>query len=283
MTTTKSRSGPAMAATDVLLLGGLTAAFLAVGGLWVGGQAASVVTGNGWAHGSPAAGVDAAAFYRDDPSSAWESPMPGAGAYWTVSIGTVIVMIACAAVAIAMVRVRGRDRRRVAAMATRPGMATAGEVRRAVGRKPLLAKATELRPTLGAKPRPTDLGWWWGTANGVEVFTSVRDSVVLLGPSGAGKGVYVVINRVLDAPGAVVVTSTRPDVLAVTLSARSKLGPVGVIATDGSVDGLPEMVRWSLIAGCQDGKVAAARAQVLPPGRRPGWRMPRSGRAGRKR
>jgi len=266
MTTTKIRSGPAIATTDVLLLGGLAAAFLAVGGLWVGGQAASVVTGNGWAHGSPAAGIDAAMFYRDDPSSAWKSPMPGAGMYWTVSVGTVIVVIACAAVGIAMVRVRGRDRRRVAAMATRPGMATAGEIRRAVGRKPLLAKATELRPTLGAKPQPTDLGWCWGTANGVEVFTSVRDSVVLLGPSGAGKGVYVVINRVLDAPGAVVVTSTRPDVLAVTMAARVAVGPVGVIATDGSVDGLPEMIRWSLIAGCRDGKVAAARAQVLAAG-----------------
>ena len=121
MTTTKSRSGPAMAATDVLLLGGLTAAFLAAGGLWVGAQAASVLTGNGWAHGSPAAGIDAAMFYRDDPSSAWESPMPGSGMYWTVSIGTVIVMIACAAVATAMVRVRGRDRRRVAAMPPGPG------------------------------------------------------------------------------------------------------------------------------------------------------------------
>ena len=119
---------------------------------------------------------------------------------------------------------------------------------------------------MAGKARPTDLGWKWGQARGVDVYTSVRDSVVLLGPSGAGKGVYVVINRVLDAPGAVVVTSTRPDVVAVTMTARAAVGPVGVIATDGSVDGLPEMVRWSPIIGCRDGKVAAARAQVLAAG-----------------
>ena len=39
-----------------------------------------------------------------------------------------------------------------------------------------------------------------------------------------------------------------------------------MIATDGSVDGLPETVRWSPITGCRDGKVAAARAQVLAAG-----------------
>ena len=89
-------------------------------------------------------------------------------------------------------------------------------------------RVAELRPSLaGTKVKPEQLGWRWGTARGVGVWTSVRDAVVLLGPSGAGKGVYVVIPRVLDAPGPVVVTSTRPDVLTATLTARAKLGPVG--------------------------------------------------------
>jgi type IV secretion system protein VirD4 len=261
----RSRSGPAMSGSDLLLIGGIGAIGVTAAGLWVGGQAASLATGNGWANGSPVAGVTALTF-RDNPAAAWDSPMPSPAVYWSISIGTVGLLVAVAVVVTVTLRVGGRDRRKVSDMAARPGMATTGDIARTVGRTPLLAKASELRPTMVVKARPTDLGWKWGQARGVDVYTSVRDSVVLLGPSGAGKGVYVVINRVLDAPGAVVVTSTRPDVVAVTMTARAAVGPVGVIATDGSVDGLPEMVRWSPIIGCRDGKVAAARAQVLAAG-----------------
>jgi hypothetical protein len=255
-----------MAGSDLLLIGGIAAVGVTAAGLWVGGQAASLATGNGWANGSPVAGVTAALSFRDNPAAAWDSPMPAPAVYWSISIGTVAFLVAVAVVVTVTLRVGGRDRRKVSDMAARPGMATTRDIARTVGRTPLLAKASELRPTMAGKARPTDLGWKWGQARGVDVYTSVRDSVVLLGPSGAGKGVYVVINRVLDAPGAVVVTSTRPDVVAVTMTARAAVGPVGVIATDGSVDGVPEMVRWSPIIGCRDGKVAAARAQVLAAG-----------------
>jgi hypothetical protein len=78
--------------------------------------------------------------------------------------------------------------------------------------------------------------------------------------------VYVVNNRILDAPGAVVATSTRPDVLSVTITHRRLAGPVAVIATDGSMDGLPEIVRWSPIQGCRGGRIAADRAHVLAAG-----------------
>ena len=40
-----------------------------------------------------------------------------------------------------------------------------------------------------------------------------------------GKGLHVVIPWVLDAPGPVVATSTRPDTLAVTFHAREATGP----------------------------------------------------------
>ncbi len=252
--------------SDRLMIGGFVAAGVIVAGLWSGGQAASILTGNGWAQGSFAAGLAAAVSFREDPSEAWDSPMPGPAMYWAISLGWVAVVVGALVTFAMAINARGRDRRRVAAMASRPGMATGRDIARTVGRKPLLARANELRPGLVGRPLPDELGWKWGQARGVDVYTSVRDSVVLLGPSGAGKGVYVVINRVLDAPGAVVVTSTRPDVVAVTMTARANIGPVGVIATDGSLDGLRQTVRWSPITGCEDGRIAAARAQVLAAG-----------------
>ena len=192
--------------------------------------------------------------------------MPPPAAYWSITVGTVAALVVTILAIGAFTRGKTRTRRKVQELAARPGMAKPRDITRAVGRNALLANRSELRPTLTGKAGPSDLGWRWGQACGVDVYTSVRDSVVLLGPSGAGKGVYVVNNRVLDAPGAVVVTSTRPDVVAITMTARARVGPVGVIAADGSVDGLPEVVAWSPIIGCRDGRVAAARAQVLAAG-----------------
>ena len=38
----------------------------------------------------------------------------------------------------------------------------------------------------------------------------------MLGPPRSGKGLHLVINAILDAPGAVITTATRPDNIAVT-------------------------------------------------------------------
>ncbi len=163
---------------------------------------------------------------------------------------------------------RSRTSRSVNRLAARPGMAMPGDIRRQVGERALTKKAAELRPATpkAERSRPEQLGWRWGSARGVGVWTSVRDAVVLLGPSGAGKGVYAVNARILDSPGPCLVTSIRPDILQITMTARKKVGPVGVIAADGSVTGIPEVVKWSPIIGSRDGAVATARATVLSSG-----------------
>ncbi len=245
------------------------AVLLVVGGgllLWLGGQAASVFTGHGFAAGPVTAGARALLVDRDNPASAWDSPMPDAPAYWSIAATACGMTVTATTAVVVIVRGRSRSQSMLAQMQSRPGMAGPRAIGAAVGAKRLRRNAPELRPALTGRIQPRELGWCWGTARGVDVWTSVRDSVVLLGPSGAGKGVYVVNNRILDAPGAVVATSTRPDVLSVTITHRRIVGPVAVIATDGSMDRLPEVVRWSPINGCRDGRVAAARAQVLAAG-----------------
>ena len=89
--------------------------------------------------------------------------------------------------------------------------------------------------------------------------------MLLLGPPRSGKGQSVVIPMILDAPGAVVTTSTRPDNLAITLAARASRGPVAVFDPQRlaqSATSLPAM-RWSLVRGCESPQTAIIRAEAL--------------------
>lgn len=239
------------------------------GAMWLGGQLASLLSGNGWASGHALAGIGAIG-RPGEPSSAWRSEMPGPGLYWPV-VAVVTITVCWLLGRAAVVRRRRERRRDDTALASRPGMATTQDVRRSMGEQALLSRAESLRPTLARSGRPvaaTDVGWDWGRVvpGRDHLFTSVRDAVVLLGPSGAGKTAYVVIPRILDAPGALIVTSIRPDVLTPTFEARSQVGPVSVLAADGSVSGLPSVMSWSPIRGCEDGETAQVRAHVLAAG-----------------
>ena len=80
------------------------------------------------------------------------------------------------------------------------------EVARVAGAKALIARAGDLRPSL-AHPKVGELGHRLRSACGVACYASVEDSMVLLGPPRSGKGVHIVINAILDAPGAVITTS----------------------------------------------------------------------------
>lgn len=107
------------------------------------------------------------------------------------------------------------------------GTATGQEVTQTASTKALLRRGSTLRPSLD-HPAPADVGYLLGTSHGKQLWASVEDSILLIGPPRSGKGLHVVINAILDAPGAVVTTSTRPDNLTATLRARERVGPVAV-------------------------------------------------------
>ncbi len=88
----------------------------------------------------------------------------------------------------------------------------------------------------------------------------------MVGPPRSGKGLHLVIPMLLDAPGAVVTTSTRPDNLAVTYSARRALGPVAVFDPQGLAAGVPDGLRWSPVRGCDVPQIAMIRARGLAAG-----------------
>jgi type IV secretory pathway TraG/TraD family ATPase VirD4 len=90
--------------------------------------------------------------------------------------------------------------------------------------------------------------------------------MLLLGPPRSGKGLHLVIPMVLDAPGAVVCTSTRPDNLAVTLAARQAVGPVAVFDPQQLAAGFGRGLRWSPVRGCELPQTAMIRARGLAAG-----------------
>lgn len=90
--------------------------------------------------------------------------------------------------------------------------------------------------------------------------------MVILGPPRSGKGIHLAIPMILDAPGPVLTTSTRPDNLAVTMRRRAQRGPVAVFDPQGLARGVRSAARWSPIRGCEDPHVAMVRAKALTSG-----------------
>jgi type IV secretion system protein VirD4 len=144
----------------------------------------------------------------------------------------------------------------------REGIARRAEVQQDFGSRAVRKRGKVTRPGL-AKPRIQDVAWTLGRSRGVTIHVSTEESMVIQGAPRSGKGLYVVINAILDAPGAVVTTSTRADNLAVTMRARARDSrPVTVFDPQG-MSGLPSTLRWSPVRGCENPDIATRRALVI--------------------
>lgn len=147
-----------------------------------------------------------------------------------------------------------------------PGTATSRDVDAAASKKALLRRGRTLRPSL-TRPKAEDVGYLLGRSRRREIWASVEDSILVIGPPRSGKGLHLVINAILDAPGAVVTTSTRPDNITATLAARRERGPVAVFDPQQLTAGLPDVqqagVRWSPVRGCEQPLTAMIRAAGL--------------------
>ena len=264
-----SPAGPRGAGPDAttIMLAAATVVFAAACLLWLGAAAACLVTGHPVPVGDPLHALRALARV-DDPASAWPVPshIPGPVPYWSITVVVFALLIGVVAAGWSAVN-RWRDRRPTDPRAIRslPGLARPGEVDAAAGRRALLRRAGITRPSLDARPDPHQVGYRLGSAGGRGLWCSVEDSVLLVGPPRMGKGMHVVIPWVLDAPGAVVTTSTRPDTLAVTLRARERRGNVAVFDPQ-RLAGLPGGVAWSPVRGCETPRTALVRARGLAAG-----------------
>lgn len=230
--------------------------------LWLGGESAVVVSGHDMIHGRFLAGVIAVT-HIGRPASAWSSPVGPVWTYWLCTV--LVVTIGAALTLLSFTVLRRLATPGPGASSTRgEGFASRAEIERSAGSRALLRRSRTLRPSL-RHPRPADLGYFLGTSRRVPCWASVEDSMLLLGPPRSGKGQNIVIPAILDAPGAVVTTSTRPDNLAVTLAARAARGPVAVFDPQRLAihrAGAPTL-RWSVVRGCENPQTAMIRAEAL--------------------
>ena len=203
------------------------------------GTVAAVLTGTR----HPAGGIGSGLRVLADPShpdTVLDADGLSAGVYWAVvAISTAFLAALGWMSWQVIVRVRhrsARDPHRIAGTATRT------DIDAVASRKALVRRGRTLRPSL-PHPKAEDVGYLLGRSRGREIWASVEDSILIVGPPRSGKGLHLVINAILDAPGAVVTTSTRPDNITATLQARREYGPVAVFDPNNSPPDSPTSTR----------------------------------------
>src|SRR5579863_6232162 len=114
-----------------------------------------------------------------------------------------------------------------------------------------------------------------GSVEGGLALADPQQAVLVLGPPRSGKTTALAVPNVLAAPGAVVATSTKPDLIAATLPARSDTGRCWLLdpTSSGPVPDRVTRVRWSPVAAATtwDESLVVARAMAgtaRPHGRR---------------
>lgn len=158
---------------------------------------------------------------------------------------------------------RARPTARANTFDAMPGWASPATVRRTASARELTRAAPTLRPGLEALT-PDQVGYLLGTSKGQPVWMSCERSLLVVGPPGSGKGLHIAINAILDAPGPVITTSTKPDNLKATLTARQSTGPVAVFDPQGMLgDEFAHLGAWDPVDGCENPMRAATRADAL--------------------
>lgn len=165
------------------------------------------------------------------------------------------------------------------------GWATYWDLQRAMTRHAVRMAAVQTRPSVEAAVRGTwtdrpaarfvarlpvtECGTWVGhTAVGpwrpIGLYVPHRDVVGVIAPPQTGKTAWLG-HAIIDHPGAVVSTSTKPDLFSYTAELRrlvSVSGDVELFNPEG-LGGHPSTFAWSPLAGCGISYVAAERAGAM--------------------
>ncbi|MGH3628596.1 MAG: type IV secretory system conjugative DNA transfer family protein [Sciscionella sp.] len=148
------------------------------------------------------------------------------------------------------------------------GVASTVDIVRVASFAAMRRKATVVRPSLGEltrrerlRVRTVEVAVPLCRVGMLRLWASVEDVVCIFGGPRTGKTGWLA-GRVLDAPGAVLVTSTRTDLHELTALLRTRRGPVYVFNAVGLGD-LPSTITFDPLTGCTDPVTAAERATDL--------------------
>jgi type IV secretion system protein VirD4 len=180
--------------------------------------------------------------------------------HWIILGLLLTVAVAATWVTVVLLRRRGKNPEHLL------GLASISDVVKHAGRRQLLKRASALRPSLPS-PKADDVGFLIATFRGTEVWVSVEDPMILVGPSRSGKGFYFIVKMIVRAAGAVVTTSCKVDNVKLTMEARATEGrPVHVFAPGvDAAKGLGRELRWDPIVGCEDEEILKRRMSGLVP------------------
>jgi len=148
------------------------------------------------------------------------------------------------------------------------GVASTADVFRFAGSGAMLRKAGTVRPSLeGATRREllalpvSEVAVRLCRSGSQWVWSSVEDVVVSVGGPRSGKSGWLA-GQIIDAPGAVLATSTRLDLRELCTPYRERKGPVVTFNPSG-LGGVPSSITFDPLTGCEDPVAAAERAADL--------------------
>ncbi|WP_261623256.1 type IV secretory system conjugative DNA transfer family protein [Nesterenkonia marinintestina] len=189
-----------------------------------------------------------------------------------LGVGAVLLVVAAGALVVGGLiswrKYTQSDRYLLNDVSARDGIAKRPEIKAWVGAATAKRNVRTLRPQLVAekgkrKVKPEDASFPLGRSKGVQCFESMEESSLLLGPPRSGKGRNVIVGKIIDAPGAVITTSSRADNYAMTRDLRAAGGrPVALFDPQG-LTGVASTLKWSPITGCENPSNANARASSL--------------------
>lgn len=249
------------AVLGVLLIGG--------GGLAVAGAISGLLAGHGWAWPSggdnpaPFAAVKAAWTSPGSPATGWPTAAPAPGPawlFWLVFIALLVAIGVCAWKVWAFF-----DGRKARREVKERGLASAHDLHHAhLTEAAAVERARATTPVGKGDIDPTLAAIYVGVHRDSRqsVFVQHRDCTLVEGPTGAGKTWRIAVQRCWDAPGFLLATTTKADLIAATLAERREYGQVAVFDPE-QLTGWPQPLRWSILAGCQDPAVAMRRAEAL--------------------
>ncbi|WP_053627086.1 type IV secretory system conjugative DNA transfer family protein [Streptomyces sp. XY511] len=237
-----SHGGGAGAGAPLAVLGFIVGGFGLFTGAYIGGTLGVLLAGGGWA--PPAYSFKSAvALLSGGPARLW----PG---HTTAASVGIVVLLVLVLVGLGLVAFFVWQR----LFSHRAGLAGVRELA-PLAPKATAARARQLRPSLKGVERidPDDAGLLLGNldaARGPELRASWEDVALAIMAPRSGKSTSVAVPAVLRAPGAVMLTSNKPDVWAVTHARRRTQGRVWLIDPQG-ITHSSRALWWDMLASAR--------------------------------